>query len=104
MVMNPPSGGPASGPTSVGMVSSAMAETSSLRGHSAPGRVAPPASSSPRPCLAGAKAPSPDEAIGGGAEDRPAHEDDDCRAKNAFGTEPVRIQPPSGMKIASATI
>ena len=90
MVMNPPSGGPPSGPTSAGMVSNAMAPTSSLRcvertrTRRATGVIIAP----PMPCRKRAST-KVEQAIGKRAGDRTKDEDEDGGAKDPFGAEPV---------------
>ncbi|MCY1240873.1 hypothetical protein D9M72_537420 [compost metagenome] len=105
MVMKPPSGGPASGPTSAGIVRSAMAETSSLRGvprtstRRATGVIIAP----PMPCRKREKTKAT-RLLEMAQKMEPAMKTRIAARKIFLAPKRSAIQPLKGMKIASDTI
>ena len=102
--MKPPSGGPRIGPVSAGIVSQAIAETSSLLGVPAPAAAARPESSSSRPCLAGTATSTKEWielAVAQATE--PSTKTPIAMRKMFLAPNRSHIQPEIGMKMASAT-
>lgn len=103
--MKPPSGGPASGPTSAGIVNSAMADTSSLRGvprtstRRATGVIIAP----PIPCRNREKTKA-GRLFEMAQKIDPAMKTRIAARKILLAPKRSAIQPLKGMKIASATM
>lgn len=103
--MKPPSGGPASGPTSAGIVSKAIAETSSLRGalRTRTSRATGVIMAPPMPCRK--RATTKAKRLSATAQKtEPAMKTRIAARKMRFAPNRSAIQPLRGMKIASATI